>query len=90
MLTNAKSVLTFETGVIPGKSIHFPKGNLVRNSNYATNFLLEDKLKIENSETLNYVEIKRIMIFSALYLCDKTIVPYKFPCFEDPYCSEHI
>ena len=69
MLTNAKSVFTFETGVIPGKSMHFPKGNLVRNSNYATNFLLEDKLKIENAETLNYVEIKRIMIFSALYLC---------------------
>ena len=33
MLTNAKSVVTFEIGVIPGKSIHFSKGNLVRNSN---------------------------------------------------------
>ena len=34
-----------------------------------TNFLLDDKLKIENAETLTYIEIKRIMIFSALYLC---------------------
>ena len=33
------------------------------------NFLLDDKLKIENAESLTYIEIKRIMIFSALYLC---------------------
>ena len=33
------------------------------------NFLLDDKLKIENAESLTYIEIKRIMVFSALYLC---------------------
>ena len=32
-------------------------------------FLLDDKLKIENAETLTYIAINRIMIFSALYLC---------------------
>ena len=32
MLKNSKSVVTFEIGVT-GKSIHFSKGNLVRNSN---------------------------------------------------------
>ena len=31
--------------------------------------MLDDKLKIENAETLIYIEIKRIMIFIALYLC---------------------
>ena len=36
---------------------------------YATNFLLDGKLKMENAETLTFIETKRIMIFSALYLC---------------------
>ena len=36
---------------------------------YATNFLLDDKFEIENAETLTYIEIKRIMIFSDQYLC---------------------
>ena len=31
--------------------------------------LLDDKLEIEHAETMTYIEIKRIMIFSALYLC---------------------
>ena len=34
--------------------------------------LLDDKLKIENAETLTYIRRsgeKRIMIFSALYIC---------------------
>ena len=35
MLTNAKSVVTFEICIAsyPGKGIHFSKGHLVRNSN---------------------------------------------------------
>ena len=65
MLTNAKSVLTFEIGV----KYTFFKGKFSEEFKYATNFLLDNKLKIETAETLNYIEIKRIMIFSALYLC---------------------
>ena len=33
MQTNAKSVVTFEIGIIPCKSTHFSKGYLVRRSN---------------------------------------------------------
>ena len=61
----------------------------MRNSN--TNFLLDDKLKLENAETLTYIEIKRIMIFSALYLCiAKESFLTSSLCFEGPYYSEHI
>ena len=69
MPTNAKSVLTFEIGVIPWEKYTFFKGKFSEEFKYAINFLLDDKLKIENAETLTYIEIKRIMIFSALYLC---------------------
>ena len=47
----------------------FFKGKFNEEFKYATNFLLDDKLEIENAETLTYIEIKRIMIFNALYLC---------------------
>ena len=69
MLTNAKSVLTFEIGIMPWKKYTFFKGKFSEEFKYATNFLLDDKLKIENAETLTYIEIKRMMIFSALYPC---------------------
>ena len=69
MLTNARSVVTFEIGVIPWQKYTFFNGKFNEEFKYATNFLLDDKLKIENAETLTYIEIKRIMIFSALYPC---------------------
>ena len=58
---------------------------------YATNFLLDDKLQIENAEILTYIKIKKNNdIQCSVSLNSKTIIPYKFPCFEGPYCSEHI
>ena len=50
MLTNAKSILTFEIGVIPWKNYTFFKGKFNEEFKYATNFLLDDKLKIEDAE----------------------------------------
>ena len=72
------------------KRIHFFKGKFSEEFKYATNFLLDDKLKIEKAETLTYIEIKRIMILALCTSDSKTIVHYKFPCFEGPYWSEHI
>ena len=55
------------------------------------NILLDDKLKIKNAETLTFIEIKKDKIIQcSVPLYSKTIVHYKFPCFEGPYCSEHI
>ena len=67
----------------------FSKGNHREEFKYATNFLLDDKLKVENAETLTS-EIKDNDIQRSVPLYSKTIVHYKFPCFEGPYCSEHI
>ena len=53
------------------------------------NNLLDDKLKIENDIDL-YWDKKENDIQRSVPLYSKTIVPYKFPCFEGPYCSEHI
>ena len=51
---------------------------------YATNLLLDDKLKLENAEDWSdYGE----NIEHSLSLHCKTIVYYKLPCFEGPYCS---
>ena len=58
---------------------------------YDTNFLPDDKLKIENAEILTYIKIKKNNdIQCSVSLYSKTIIHYKFPCFEGPYCSEHI
>ena len=48
-------------------------------------------LKIENDEIFTYIKIKKnndIQRFVPLY--SKIIVDYKFPCFEGPFCAEHI
>ena len=52
-------------------------------------FLLDDKLKIENDEILTYIKIKKNNDIQRS-VPSKIIVHYKFPCFEGPYCSEHI
>ena len=60
MLTDAKSVLTFKKKCHTLVKYTFFKRKFSEECKYAT--------KIENVETLTYIEIKRIMIFSALYL----------------------
>ena len=60
----------------------------MRNS---TNFLLDDKLTIENDEILTSIKIKKNNdIQRSVPLYSKIIVRLKFPCFEGPYCSERI
>ena len=45
---------------------------------------------IENAAILTYTNIKKNNdIQPSVPLYSKTIVPYMFPCFEGPYCSEH-
>ena len=65
----------------PGKSIYFSRGKFSEEFKYATNFLLDDKLEIENAEILTYIEIKKIMIFSALYLRIKNNRSLQVPLF---------
>ena len=67
----------------PGKSTFF-KGKFKRNSNtYVTNFLLDSKLKIENAEMLTSINMnKNNDIQQCVPQYSKTIVHYKFPCFE--------
>ena len=90
-LTNAKSIVTFEIGIIPWQKYTFFKGKFCEEFKYATNFLLDGKFKIENDEILTYIKIKKNNdIQHSVPLYSKTIVHYKFPCFESPYCSEHI
>ena len=67
MLTNAKSVNFWNRRHTLVEVYISQRGP--EKFRYDTNFLLDENLKIGNAGTLTYIETKRIMIFSALYLC---------------------
>ena len=94
MLTYAKNVVTFEIGLIHRWKYTFSKRKFREEFKYATYFLLDGKLKTESDEILTYFKIKKYNTSNDIYcsapLYSKTIVYLKFPCFDDPYYSEHI
>ena len=57
MLKNAESVLTFKTGIVPRWKYTLFEGRLREEFKYTTNFLLDDKLKMKDADTLAYINI---------------------------------
>ena len=63
--------------------MHFFKGKFREGFKYATFFLLDGKLKIENVEIFTYIKIKKNNdIQRSVPLYSTIIVHYKLTCFE--------